>query len=137
MLLPFFALSFVYLWLVVEPRLIYYSMGTILSNAPQFATGWTFLEDSLGTPGGFVAYISGFLSLGFYYSWLGAAITSRPTACCNPPLNEVRSRPICNTTTRGRPTPWDGWPTHTKPCAAPSKSSPTSRRPMPRALSFR
>jgi len=72
--LPLLLLSFLYLWLVVEPRLIYYGVGTVLPGAPQFATGWSFLRDSLGTPGGFVTYVAGFLSLGFYHSWLGAAI---------------------------------------------------------------
>lgn len=72
--LPFFALSFAYLWLVVEPRLIYYSLGTILPDARQFAPGWSFLSDSLSVPGGFVAYAAGLLSLGFYHSWLGAGI---------------------------------------------------------------
>jgi hypothetical protein len=64
----------VYLWLVVEPNLIYNCFGTILPNAPTFVTGWPFLVKSLGLPGGFVMYISGFLSQSFYYSWLGAAI---------------------------------------------------------------
>jgi hypothetical protein len=72
--LLFFVLSFVYLWLVVEPNLIYYCFGTILPDAPQFATGWSFLRDSLGMPGGPVAYASGFLSQGYYYAWLGAGI---------------------------------------------------------------
>ena len=67
-------LSFIYLWLVVEPHLIYHCFGTILPDAPQFATGGSFLRDSLGTPGGPVTYISGFLSQGYYYAWLGAAI---------------------------------------------------------------
>ena len=64
----------VYLWLVVEPNLIYNCFGTILPNAPPFVTGWPFLVKSLGLPGGFVMYISGFLSQSFYYSWLGAVI---------------------------------------------------------------
>jgi len=70
--LLFFALAFVYLWLAVEPHLIYYSFGTILPDAPQFAGGWAFLRDCAGTPGGLVAYTSGWLSQGFYRSWLGA-----------------------------------------------------------------
>jgi len=73
-LLIFFVLSFVYLWQVVEPRLIYHGFGTILPEAPLFATGWPFLGKALGLPGGPVAYVSGFLSQGYYYSWLGAAI---------------------------------------------------------------
>jgi hypothetical protein len=62
------------LWLVIEPRLLYHGFGTILPNAPNFLTGWPFLVKSLNIPGGFVMYVSGFLSQGFYYSWLGAAI---------------------------------------------------------------
>jgi hypothetical protein len=72
--LLFFVLCFVYLWLVVEPHLIYHGFGTLLPDAPQFATGWSFLKDSLNQPGGPVIYISGFLSQGYYYAWLGAAI---------------------------------------------------------------
>jgi hypothetical protein len=62
------------LWLFIEPRLLYHGFGTILPNAPSFLTGRPFLVKSLNMPGGFVMYVSGFLSQGFYYSWLGAAI---------------------------------------------------------------
>ncbi|UCG57728.1 MAG: hypothetical protein JSU70_23045 [Phycisphaerales bacterium] len=72
--LVFFVLCFLYLWLVVEPHLIYHCFGTILPGAPQFATGWSFLRDSLSMPGGPVAYVSGFLSQGYYHAWLGAAV---------------------------------------------------------------
>ncbi|HON92010.1 MAG TPA: DUF6057 family protein [Sedimentisphaerales bacterium] len=72
--LLFFLLSFLYLWLVVEPRLIYYCFGTILSDTNQFATGWSPLRDSLQLPGGLVAHIAAFLSVGFHRSWLGAVI---------------------------------------------------------------
>jgi hypothetical protein len=72
--LLYFLLCFVYMWLAVRPDLIYYCFGTILPNAPAFATGWTFLTDSLALPGGPVTYAAGFLSQGYYYAWLGAAI---------------------------------------------------------------
>jgi hypothetical protein len=72
--LLFFLLCFLYLWLVVGPHLIYHGFGTLLPNAPLFATGWSFLQDSLSMPGGPVLCVSGFLSQGFYYAWLGAAI---------------------------------------------------------------
>lgn len=72
--LPFFLLSFIYLWLVTEPRLLYFCFGTILTDAPGFVSGWAFLSDTLAKPGGLVTYVAGFLSLGFYHSWLGAAI---------------------------------------------------------------
>ncbi len=72
--LLFFALGFVWLWLVVRPDLVYYCFGTILPDVPQFATGWSFLRDLLGTPGGPVIYAAGFLSQGYYYASLGAGI---------------------------------------------------------------
>lgn len=77
----FFVLCFAYLWLVVEPRLIYHCFGTILPDAPQFAAGWSFLRQSLTLPGGFVTYVSGFLSLGFHHSWLGAGIIVLAGVC--------------------------------------------------------
>ena len=72
--LIFFVSAMLYLWLVIEPRLIYQCFGTILPDAPVFLAGWSFLTDSLRLPGGFVIYVSGFFSQGFYYSWLGALI---------------------------------------------------------------
>jgi len=79
--LIFFLLSALYLWLVIEPHLIYQCFGTILPDAHPFATGWPFLKNSLDLPGGFVAYVSGFLSQGFYYSWLGTVIIVVSTLC--------------------------------------------------------
>jgi hypothetical protein len=70
----FFLLVTAYICLVIEPHLIYNCFGNILSDAPIFITGWPFLKNSLSLPGGFVMYISGFLSQGFYYSWLGTVI---------------------------------------------------------------
>ena len=72
--LIFFLLAAAYIWLVIEPRLIYQCFGTILSDAPIFVTGWLFLKKSLGLPGGFVMYVAGLLSQGYYYSWLGTVI---------------------------------------------------------------
>lgn len=63
-----------YIWLVIEPNLIYHCFGTILPDTPAFLTGWAFLEQSLSLPGGLVLYVSGFLSQGYYYSWLGTVI---------------------------------------------------------------
>lgn len=74
-------LGALYLWLVVEPHLIYQCFGTIIPNAHPFATGWPFLKNSLDLPGGFVTYVSGFLSQGFYYSWLGTLIIVISTLC--------------------------------------------------------
>jgi hypothetical protein len=79
--LLFFLLSALYLWLVIEPHLIYQCFGTILPQAHPFITGWPFLINSLGLPGGFVGYVSGFLSQGFYYSWLGTIIIVISALC--------------------------------------------------------
>ena len=79
--LIFFLLAMLYLWLVVEPRLIYQCFGTILPEAPIFLTGWSFLASSLHLPGGFVMVVSGFLSQGYYYSWLGALIIVLASLC--------------------------------------------------------
>ena len=72
--LLFFSLCLVYLWLVVEPNLIYHGFGTILPDAPLFATGRAFLMNRLTLPGGGIAYASGLLSQGYFYAWLGAVI---------------------------------------------------------------
>jgi hypothetical protein len=79
--LIFFLLAMLYLWLVVEPHLIYQCFGTILPEAPIFLTGWSFLTNSLHLPGGFVMYMSGFLSQGYYYSWLGALVIGLSALC--------------------------------------------------------
>jgi hypothetical protein len=81
-------LCYVYLWLFIEPHLLYHCFGTIIPDAPSFMTGWPFLKDSLGVPGGFVVYIAGFLSQGYYHSWLGA-LTIVLTALC---LGELSRR---------------------------------------------
>lgn len=72
--LLFLVLATVYLWLAIEPHLVYQCFGSILPDAPVFLTGWAFLNDALSLPGGLVIYVAGFLSQGFYHSWLGTAI---------------------------------------------------------------
>ncbi len=68
----FFGLLFVYLWLAVQPELIY-SCGTI-TNFPVFHKGWSFFSQTVRLPGGLVQYVSAFSSQLFYYSWAGAAV---------------------------------------------------------------
>jgi hypothetical protein len=79
--LLFFLLSYVYLWLFVDPRLIYDGFGTIVLDVPVFAAGWQFLRDSLGVPGGLAVYAYGLLSQGYYYSWLGALLVVLVAVC--------------------------------------------------------
>jgi hypothetical protein len=68
----FFALLYVYLWQVVDLRLIY-SIGTI-TNFPVFFTGWDFFLSRMVHAGGTVSYLSALLSQLFYYAWAGALV---------------------------------------------------------------
>ena len=69
----FFFGFYVYVWLFLEPRLIYHNY-VIQQDFPVFFTGWSFLKNFLVYPGGPVEYVAAFLSQGYYYSWLGALI---------------------------------------------------------------
>src|SRR5512143_3409811 len=77
----FFGLVYVYVWLMVEPRLIY-SCATI-TNFPVFYKGWPFLRDCLSSPGGVLRYVNALLPQLFYCSWAGAlVITAQAGAIC-------------------------------------------------------
>ena len=79
--LIFFFLCYLYIWLFVKPHLIYHGFGTIILDVPLFSTGWRFLRDSLGVPGGLVIYVYGFLSQLYYYSWLGSLLVVLVALC--------------------------------------------------------
>ena len=79
--LTFFLPCYLYIWLFVEPHLIYHGFGTIIPDVPFFSTGWQFLRDSLVTPGGMIIYLYGFLSQLYYYSWLGALLVVLVALC--------------------------------------------------------
>ena len=49
--LIFFVLFYLYLWLGVDLRLIYYGAG-IITNFPVFYKGWAFFRTFLSYPGG-------------------------------------------------------------------------------------
>jgi len=71
--LLFFTLFYLYLWLVVEPHLIFHGSDRI-TNFPSFYKTWSFFASHLSRPGGLVEYLSAFLSQLFYFSWLGALV---------------------------------------------------------------
>ena len=64
---------YVYLWRVVEPKLLFHGGGSI-SDFPSFYTGWGFFREHLLYPGGPATYASAFLSQMFHHSWLGALV---------------------------------------------------------------
>jgi len=71
----FFALFYLYLWLCVDLRLMYYGAG-VITNFQVFYKGWTFFITFLSHPGGPLEYLSAFLSQLFYYSWAGALVVT-------------------------------------------------------------
>jgi len=71
--LLFFILFYLYLWLKVEPHLIYHG-GGVINNFPVFFKGWDFCREFMLYPSGSLEYLSAFLSQFFYYSWAGALI---------------------------------------------------------------
>jgi len=75
----FFIFSYLYVWLYIDPKLIYYCFGMILGFQPFFL-GWVFFKETLAHPGGAIEYAAGFLSQFYYYSWLGALIVTLTAA---------------------------------------------------------
>ena len=71
----FFALFYLYLWLCVDLRLMYYGAG-IITNFPVFYKGWAFFLTFLSHPGGPLEYTGAFLSQLFHYSWAGALVVT-------------------------------------------------------------
>jgi len=72
--LVFFGGAFLYLWWRVDPHLLYRSFGFVIPETPLYSSGWTFFRQTLALPGGFVMYVSGFLSQWYYYAWAGALV---------------------------------------------------------------
>ena len=72
-------LFYVYLWQVVDLRLIANGAG-IITNFPVFYTGWSYFEGFLHYPGGMVEYAGAFLSQFFYVGWAGAAVATLQAA---------------------------------------------------------
>ena len=70
--LVFFGLLYLYLWLAVEPCLIY-SCGTV-TNFPVFYKDWPFFRECTSYPGGLLRYVCALLPQFFYHSWAGALV---------------------------------------------------------------
>ncbi len=69
----FFLLFYLYVWLWIDPGLIYHSNWTAL-HFPCFWLGRAFAVGFLAYPGGPVEYVSAFLCQLYYYPWLGAGV---------------------------------------------------------------
>ncbi|MFC1543457.1 DUF6057 family protein, partial [Candidatus Neomarinimicrobiota bacterium] len=66
--LIFFAIYYLYIWLRINPALVYQS------QEPTFYTTMIFLNEFLDYPGGLTDYVSAFLSQFYYYPPLGALV---------------------------------------------------------------
>jgi len=71
--LTFFFLFYLYLWLKIDPRLIYHG-GGVITNFPVFYRSWSFFLQFTSYPGGPLEYLCAFLSQLLYYSWAGALV---------------------------------------------------------------
>jgi len=71
----FFILLYLYLWLKVDPKLIYHG-GMVTTNFHAFFRGRDFFTQSISCPGGLVEYLGAFLFQFFCYSWAGALVVA-------------------------------------------------------------
>ena len=62
----FFVGCFLYLFLVVEPGLVYFAFGDFV-DFPEFSFDYSFFAERVFTPGGAAGYAGDFLSQWFYY----------------------------------------------------------------------
>ncbi len=74
----FFLMFYLYVWLWVDPSLLFHGVGTFLF--PTFSRSPSFLMDLLLRPGGPVEYLSALLSQCYYYPWAGALIITTVAA---------------------------------------------------------
>jgi len=75
----FFTVYYLFLYLVVDLRLIYHGGGLIM-NFPAFFLGWGFFRQFLGFPGGIVQYLSALLSQFFRIAWASPLVVTAQAA---------------------------------------------------------
>jgi hypothetical protein len=76
----FFTGIYLYIWLVIDPRLIFHG-GGIIREFPVFFFDMQFLLSQLVIPGGLSYYLSAFLSQFLYISWAGALVITIIIVC--------------------------------------------------------
>ena len=78
----FFLLFYLYVWLVIDPRLVYQSIGITTYYYPfSFHSGWPFLEEHLARPGGLAEYGTRLLTQFYCFGWAGGLIVSAVAWC--------------------------------------------------------
>jgi hypothetical protein len=80
----FLVAFYLYVWLVIDPRLIHHS---IMSGLPFYYypfsihTGWPFFQELLEQRGGLVDYATRWLTLAYAFGWAGALIITAAAGC--------------------------------------------------------
>ena len=64
---------YLYVFLVIEPRLIYEGFG-VISDYPVFSADWAFAVGKISQPAGVLGYATAFLSHGLRFAWLGTLL---------------------------------------------------------------
>ena len=93
----FFLLVFLFVWLVIDARLIHHSIGIFTASIPfSFSTGWAFFREHLCRPGGLVEYAARWFSQWYSIGWAGALIITAVAWCtciCTDVLTRAGGRP--------------------------------------------
>ncbi len=76
----FFTCFYLYVWLAVNPYLVYHAFG-IFMRFPRFSVDWMFFKETVSWPGGLVEYVGAFLSQLYYFPWAGALIITIVCLC--------------------------------------------------------
>ena len=74
----FFGLVYLYLWLWVDPSLLYH--GAEAPTFPAFSSSLGFFKSFFVLPGGPIEYLAALVSQAYYYSWSGALMVTAMAA---------------------------------------------------------
>ncbi len=75
-----FLIIYLFLWLVIDPRLIHHRMGLLTPyHWFSYHTGWPLFFEHLGRVGGLVEYLTRLLSQFYAIGWVGALIITVAT----------------------------------------------------------
>lgn len=73
----FFLLFYLYVWRVIDPRLIHHGLGVLTPyHSFSFSTGWPFFGEHLARPGGLARYAARLLSQLYGVGWAGALVVT-------------------------------------------------------------
>lgn len=89
----FFALYYLYIWQIVDPRLMHHSFGIqSFYHRFSFHTDWSFFQEHLPRLGGMVEYIARLLSQCYAWGWLGALIVTVVAWCASLATDRIVGR---------------------------------------------